>query len=230
MADSKISDLTALTGANSAAGDLFTLVDVSDTTMAASGTNKKITRDELRLAVGQPTTAVHYVFVSGSYYGPVYSGAPAGKTLGNGDVGASVIDIGATQTFDRIAVNVTTATASQTARLGIYTAGTNGLPSVLVLDAGTVACDTTGFKEATISQSLSPGRYWLVCAKQGGGGAVGFSCAYHRAAGIGATSTNIVASANGGASGSSVTGALPDPAGTYVGFNDKPVLVMLRAA
>lgn len=47
MADTKVTDLTALTGANTATGDLFTIVDVSDTTMAATGTNKKITRAEL---------------------------------------------------------------------------------------------------------------------------------------------------------------------------------------
>lgn len=47
MADTKVTDLTAITGANTATGDLFSLVDISDTTMAASGTNKKITRAEL---------------------------------------------------------------------------------------------------------------------------------------------------------------------------------------
>lgn len=47
MADQKISALTAITGANVAVGDLFTVVDVSDTTMAASGTNKSITAQEL---------------------------------------------------------------------------------------------------------------------------------------------------------------------------------------
>jgi hypothetical protein len=51
VADTKISALAALTGANVAAGDLATLVDVSDTTMAASGTNKKITIDELVIAL-----------------------------------------------------------------------------------------------------------------------------------------------------------------------------------
>lgn len=48
MADTKISALTALTGANSAPGDLLDIVDVSDTSMAATGTNKKITREELQ--------------------------------------------------------------------------------------------------------------------------------------------------------------------------------------
>ena len=42
MADSKISALTAL-AAGPASGDLFVIVDVSDTSMAASGTDKKIT-------------------------------------------------------------------------------------------------------------------------------------------------------------------------------------------
>ena len=47
MADTKISDLTAITGPGTASGDLFLVVDVSDTTMAASGTDKKITKAEM---------------------------------------------------------------------------------------------------------------------------------------------------------------------------------------
>ena len=45
----KITDLTALTpGAALAAGDLTEVVDISDTTMAATGTNKKTTMSDLR--------------------------------------------------------------------------------------------------------------------------------------------------------------------------------------
>lgn len=51
MADTKITDLTALTGASVASTDLLVIVDVSDTTMAASGTDKKITATELATAV-----------------------------------------------------------------------------------------------------------------------------------------------------------------------------------
>lgn len=54
MADTKITDLTALTGASLATGDDLAVVDISDTTMAASGTDKKITADQL--AVGLATT------------------------------------------------------------------------------------------------------------------------------------------------------------------------------
>lgn len=43
----KVSAMTALTGANAAAGDLFTVMDVSDTSMAGTGTNKSMTLDEV---------------------------------------------------------------------------------------------------------------------------------------------------------------------------------------
>lgn len=47
MPDSTISNLSSLTGAGLAPNDIFALVDVSDTSMGAGGTNKKITRTEL---------------------------------------------------------------------------------------------------------------------------------------------------------------------------------------
>jgi hypothetical protein len=47
MANSKITDLAALTGASLAASDVFEVTDVSDTSMDASGTSKKITVSEL---------------------------------------------------------------------------------------------------------------------------------------------------------------------------------------
>jgi hypothetical protein len=47
MADTKITALAALAGANIAAGDKFVLVDISDTSMNASGTDKNMTADEL---------------------------------------------------------------------------------------------------------------------------------------------------------------------------------------
>lgn len=47
--------MTALTGANLATGDLVPVVDISDTTDDASGTNKAITADELAQAVARLT-------------------------------------------------------------------------------------------------------------------------------------------------------------------------------
>lgn len=48
----EISGLGALTGANIADGDLLEVMDVSDTTMAATGTNKKTTAGDLYAYVG----------------------------------------------------------------------------------------------------------------------------------------------------------------------------------
>lgn len=52
MADTKISDLTALAGASIASGDEFVVVDKSDTSMAATGTDKKTTATDIATAVG----------------------------------------------------------------------------------------------------------------------------------------------------------------------------------
>jgi hypothetical protein len=51
MADAKVSALTALSGVNIADGDLFPMVDLSDTTMAASGTDKSTTANDIATAV-----------------------------------------------------------------------------------------------------------------------------------------------------------------------------------
>jgi hypothetical protein len=68
MADTKITALTALTGANSAPGDLLTIVDVSDTTMDAAGTNKSITRQELQTYnAGTLTTDVKVLDLSATW-------------------------------------------------------------------------------------------------------------------------------------------------------------------
>jgi len=66
MADTKISGLTALTGANTASGDLLTIVDISDTTMAATGTNKNITLTELQSAPVSAGTANGVAYLNGS--------------------------------------------------------------------------------------------------------------------------------------------------------------------
>lgn len=71
--------------------------------------------------------------------------------------------------YDRIAWLVATAGAGgTTARLGIYTSSDGGEPGVLLLDAGTVAVDSTGSKEITISQELLGYRlYWLAMVSDG---------------------------------------------------------------
>lgn len=57
MADTRVSGLAALTGAGSADGDLVPVVDVSDTSMAATGTDKKQTMTEHAVALRTRLTA-----------------------------------------------------------------------------------------------------------------------------------------------------------------------------
>lgn len=66
-------------------------------------------------------------------------------------------------TADRIAIEITStaAAAGKVMRLGIYNADADWQPTTLVLDAGTVAADSTGVKAITISQALPAGRYLL---------------------------------------------------------------------
>lgn len=65
-------------------------------------------------------------------------------------------------TLDQLACEVTTAGgAATTLRMGIYNADTDWQPTSLVVDAGTVAADSTGVKTASISTTLAAGRYLL---------------------------------------------------------------------
>lgn len=70
-------------------------------------------------------------------------------------------------TVDRLAVEVATAAAGKSIRLGIYHDGDNLYPGSLALDAGAVATDTTGIKTAVVDQQLLPGRYWAVVLSDG---------------------------------------------------------------
>lgn len=69
-------------------------------------------------------------------------------------------------TFDRIGIDIVSGTAGSVVRLGIYNVGSDGKPGTVELDAGTVAADSAGQKEITISHSLAPGRYYIAAAAQ----------------------------------------------------------------
>lgn len=83
MSDEKTTNLSSITGANLADNDLVMVVDVSDTTMAATGTNKKVTLDEF----AQDSTF-------SSRYGSSGTGSPEGVVTAA--VGARYVDTAAT--------------------------------------------------------------------------------------------------------------------------------------
>lgn len=124
-----------------------------------------------------------------------------------------------TKTLDRIAVEVTTAAAASTVRLGIYDDdGTGGQPGTLIADFGTVSSATTGVKELTISQSVSGLVYFayvsssssvdLRCLVRSTGTNAAFNMFYY-----GTANTDPFAAAPTVWRRTGVTGALPTPAG-----------------
>lgn len=103
-------------------------------------------------------------FVTGTYYDGHRTSLGASSTGGGwaNKILFAPFYVPKATTFDRIGINVAAAVAGGEARLGIYEAGAGGLPGALVLDAGTVACTSTGGKEIVISQALSADTlYWL---------------------------------------------------------------------
>ena len=81
--------------------------------------------------------------------------------VGAGTIYYIPIFVARTTTYTGIATDVVTAAgAGSVARMGIYQCAA-GNPAGLVLDAGTVACDSTGNKEISITQTLNRGWYFL---------------------------------------------------------------------
>jgi hypothetical protein len=109
----------------------------------------------------------------------VYANFPCGQgsttttTLqANGTLWFTPMMLAVGRTADRIGIEVTVAGTAATSvhRIGIWT-NADGVPGTLVLDAGTVATDSTGLKEITISQALAANTlYWLGVAQQGAPG------------------------------------------------------------
>ena len=67
-----------------------------------------------------------------------------------------------------IAIEVaSSASAGGTARIGLYSVGTNGLPGTLLQDAGSVDTSTIGIKQAVISQNITGLVYAAVVAQSG---------------------------------------------------------------
>lgn len=106
------------------------------------------------------------LFVAGRYYYGAPTGGDTTAILVQDTEYAIRFDVGQTATFDRIGIETTTFTATTVIRLGIRLDTGNVQPGELVLDAGTVSGAANAYAEATISQVLNPGRYWLTATAQ----------------------------------------------------------------
>ncbi|MGH2569314.1 MAG: hypothetical protein ACRDGA_13330 [Bacteroidota bacterium] len=76
-------------------------------------------------------------------------------------------------TFDRISVRVTdvsfSGSASADARIGVWNSDSENLPFELVIDSGIINISTTGFKQATINETLIAGLYHIGVLRSGNG-------------------------------------------------------------
>ena len=139
-------------------------------------------------------------------------------------------ELTADKTVTSIGCEVTVAAAISTVRLGIYKIGPTGIPTDLVIDAGTVDSSTTGGKEVAISQALVAGMYALAAVAQGGtptvrtitgGGALDV--------GAGSLASSTQSNPQTGFYASSIAGALPATA-TVVDRSLTPTLVSVKLA
>lgn len=163
-ADRKTTDHTAITAAQvDTANDLFEIVDVSDTTDSASGTNKKMTVKEatalfnaLEIMTGTTQNRRHSGFVSG--------------TVNNSTVVATInvlraypLVVTSRLTIDKLGLEVTTGTTGAIIA-GIYASdGTDKTPGTLLVDSGVLNITTPAVYEglSVSSYVLEPGMYWI---------------------------------------------------------------------
>ncbi len=114
-------------------------------------------------------------------------------------------------TLSHLVIEVTSAAAAgKIARLGIYNVGTNLYPGTLLLDAGTVAVDSTGLKTLQISggQALTKGIYFIAVISDGTPAIRYYSAAWSP---IGANNTNLAGTAASLYKGGENPAALADP-------------------
>lgn len=110
-------------------------------------------------SVGVPLTASNYF---------AGEGATATKSFSLNLMVVGPLYVARAATLTRIGCRVTTAgSTGALQRLVIYSDNGDGRPGDLLLDAGTIDATTTGAKEITISQAITPGLYWLGAVPQG---------------------------------------------------------------
>jgi hypothetical protein len=166
------SNLTLSVGAGSTStAGVLQLTDSTSSTSTTTAATPNAVKTAYDLAFGKGSILK---FASGLYYRSTYNIAAVSANVTHQRVSYTPIVIQSTTTLDRIAIVTGTAfSGTATVRLGIYS-DNGGVPSTLVLDAGTVSATAASTSyEITISQSLSSGFYWLAFCQQGTAPTVG---------------------------------------------------------
>lgn len=147
MADTKITDLTTLAAADIAINDLLTAVDISDTTMAASGTNKKL-------------TVLDFVAYFQRWGLPIVKRLSAdhanSTTTGTEVTGLSTTLGAGTYTFKYSLINQSSATGTGLG-LGINFTGTAAVKAFMRYNTATITTASNGITEEESGAALVTG-------------------------------------------------------------------------
>ena len=110
----------------------------------------------------------NFVYRSGFYYEAGIYAPIGGSTYTKDSLIAYPLFINRSVTIDQLSVNVSViGDATSVVRLGLYNSDSNGLPSTVKVDAGTVSTFTTGTKNITISSTtLAAGLYYFAFVYQ----------------------------------------------------------------
>lgn len=163
---------------------------------------------------------------AGCAYQPQFVGTRGKAQLTADTASAAPFVVPRATAFDQLSLEITTAVAGSTVRLGIYADDGAGRPGALVLDAGTVNASGIGAKTISASITLQPGLYWLAAAARGGSPTI--------RTGVGGGGWMIPQPATGDAIHNGYTG--PHPADslaatfTQTGTTANAPLILLRAA
>ncbi len=122
-----------------------------------------------RQRLGEALRPAPLLWITGRWYNPHLVGGTATVAPTASELRLLPVYVPVPRTIDRVGCNVSTAgTAGHVARLGVYNVDpVTGLPTTVLVDAGTVAVDTTGVKEVVVSATLH-GLHWLGLTAQSG--------------------------------------------------------------
>jgi hypothetical protein len=212
------------TGATGAQGPSGVIAVTAPITNSGTSTSANIGIDLANIAQ-KYASPWEYKYRSGYWYEPRNGSQITAGTVVQNRLFLSPWFVSETITIDRIGANHTVPQTSTTLRLGIYNSDSNGEPSTVLLDAGTIDTSVAaGVQAITVSQTLNAGLYYLASVWQGGSTSPTIRT-YFASTGNFAPATSTTQQSNQYISGyfsNSVSGALPTLSGPAAATSNNP--------